>query len=77
MEPAEIARHARQIRAMVRAIDDPEALAEIVALRAELDELIRDRVAELRETDGYSWAELARPLGVTRAAAQQRYGKRA
>jgi hypothetical protein len=65
----------RVIRAYARRIADGdiEALATMTALAGDLDEAITDAVTGLREY-GYSWAEIARPLGITRQAAQQRFG---
>jgi hypothetical protein len=76
MEPGEVERHRRNIAAMARQADDPEGFAQLVDLAAELAELLTDRAQLLREDDGYSWADLARPLGVTRGAAAQRFGRR-
>lgn len=55
---------------------DPSDLADAVKLQRQLDGIIRDAVASMRETSGFSWQQLADELGVTRQAAQQRYGKR-
>ncbi|GLX08578.1 hypothetical protein Misp03_55040 [Microbispora sp. NBRC 16548] len=65
----------RVIRAYGRRIatGDVEALADAVALVAELDTAIAHAVTGLR-SQGYSWADIARPLNVTRQAAQQRWG---
>lgn len=52
---------------------DPWALASLVALRADLDNAITEGVAGLR-AEGYSWADIARPLGITRQSCQQQYG---
>lgn len=66
------------LRRMVRAFGkrvgqkDPQALAEIVQIEAELYYATRRAVQSLRDA-GYSWAEIAAPLGVTRQAAQQRW----
>jgi hypothetical protein len=60
--------HARRI-----ATGDIEALAELVALSTVLDEAITTAVKGLRGF-GYSWADIATRLGVTRQAAQQRWG---
>ena len=67
----------RAIRAHARrvAAGDVDALAEMTGLAAELDEAITQAVTGLRNT-GYSWAEIAARLGVTRQAAQQRWGHR-
>lgn len=66
----------RIVRAYRRrvAAQDIEGLAGLVALRGDLDEAIVAAVGELRRQD-YSWTDVARVLGVTRQAAQQRYGR--
>ncbi|WP_327590310.1 hypothetical protein OHA25_27350 [Nonomuraea sp. NBC_00507] len=65
----------RAIRAYGRRIasGDVEALADAIALIDELDTAIANAVTGLRE-QGYSWADIARPLEITRQAAQQRWG---
>jgi hypothetical protein len=65
----------RVIRAYARRIatGDIEALAAMTTLAADLDEAIHQAVTGLRGY-GYSWADIARPLGITRQAAQQRWG---
>jgi hypothetical protein len=65
----------RVIRAYARRIADGdiEALTTMTTLATDVDQAITDAVTGLREY-GYSWAEIARPLGVTRQAAQQRWG---
>ena len=54
--------------------DEPE-LAELVALRAELDRAI-DAAAKGQHSIGRSWAEVARGLGTSRQAAHARYAPR-
>jgi hypothetical protein len=51
-----------------------EALAQMTAFAADLDTAIGQAVAGLRAA-GYSWAEIGLRLGITRQAAQQRWGK--
>jgi hypothetical protein len=65
----------RVVRAYARRVGagDVDALADMTGLATELDETISQAVTGLRET-GYSWAEIAARLGVTRQAAQQRWG---
>jgi hypothetical protein len=59
------------------AAGDVEALATLVTLTAELDAVVRLAVAGLRTKPySYSWDEIARRLGVSKQAAQQRYGDR-
>lgn len=68
----------RMLRAAGRrtADADPEDVAALVALRAELDGVIAEAVAGVRAS-GRSWNDVATALGCTRQAAQQRYGARA
>ena len=68
----------RMLRAFARRCGDadPEDLAEFLAMRAELDAAIQSAVDGMREQHGFSWAEIARGAGVTRQAAQQRWGRR-
>jgi ribosomal protein S20 len=66
----------RVLRAYARRVasgdSDVDALADMAGLASELDEMISRAVAGLRRA-GYSWAEIAARLGVTRQAAQQRW----
>ena len=66
----------RVIRAHARRVagGDVDALADMTGLATELDEAIAQAVIGLRKA-GYSWAEIATRLGVTRQAAQQRWGR--
>jgi hypothetical protein len=54
---------------------DVDALAAMTGLAIELDEAIAQAVIGLREA-GYSWTEIAARIGVSRQAAQQRWGQR-
>ncbi|MGC4774913.1 hypothetical protein [Micromonospora chalcea] len=67
----------RIIRAHGRRVadGDVEALRDLVALSADLDRAITDAVVGLRQF-GYSWAEIGQRLGISRQAAQQRWGER-
>ncbi len=67
----------RVIRAYARrvAAGDVDALADMTGLATELDEAISHAVIGLRKA-GYSWAEIAARLNVTRQAVQQRWGHR-
>ena len=70
----------RILRAAARRVadGDVEGLAALVALRFELDAATANAVAGLRQPKwSYSWSEIARVLGTTRQAAQQRYGSKA
>jgi hypothetical protein len=65
----------RIIRAYARrvATGDVEALTDMVGLSTLLDDAISEAVIGLRG-HGYSWADIAARLGITRQAAQQRWG---
>jgi hypothetical protein len=65
----------RVVRAYGRRIaaGDIEALPGLALLSRELDEAILAAVKGLREF-GYPWSEIATRLGITRQAAQQRFG---
>jgi hypothetical protein len=64
----------RIIRAAGRRIaaGDVETLPALAALAVELDAALGDAVTGLRAA-GFSWAEIATRLGVTRQAAHQRW----
>jgi hypothetical protein len=70
----------RMIRAHRKrvAAGSAEDLADLVALRAELDAAITDGARALHAGDGVtpglSWTEIAQVLGVSRQAARQRFG---
>jgi hypothetical protein len=65
----------RVIRAYSRRIaaGDIEAITDMAALAGHLDHAIRDAITGLRAL-GYSWADIALRLGITRQGAQQRWG---
>ena len=65
----------RILRAYARRVadGDVEALALMLGLSAEIDTAIGQAVTGLRSF-GYSWAEIGSRLGITRQAAQQRWG---
>jgi hypothetical protein len=77
LETARQTRALRELRSLAREVgaNDPEAFADLVALAAEMGELVKDAAHQLRTEGGYSWAALAAPLGRTRATVQQRYGR--
>ena len=54
---------------------DVEALSLMTGLADELDDALAQAVKGLRDR-GYSWAEIGARLGITRQAAQQRWGAR-
>jgi hypothetical protein len=63
-----VAAYARRVAA-----GDVEALRDLVGLSADLDTALVDAVKGLRAF-GYSWAEIGDRLGISRQAAQQRWG---
>jgi DNA-directed RNA polymerase specialized sigma24 family protein len=63
--------HARRV-----AHGDIESLTELTELAGQLDQAITEAITGLR-AHGYSWADIATGLGVSRQAAQQRWGKTA
>ena len=72
--------YAAMVRRIIRAHGrrvihaDPEDLAELVALRAVVDQAITDAVQGMRAEHGRSWSDIGRGLGTSRQAAQMRYG---
>ena len=64
-----IAAYSRRIAA-----GDIDALTGMAQLAGELDTAICHGVTGLRARHGYSWADIAARLGITRQAAQQRWG---
>ena len=64
-----IAAYSRRVAA-----GDIDAISDMTSIAAELDDAISQAVTGLRMA-GYSWADIAERLGVTRQAAQQRWGR--
>lgn len=58
------------------ALADEFELAELVALRSELEAAIVTGVQGQRRNTGRSWAHIGAALGITRQSAQERYGER-
>lgn len=52
---------------------DIEAITSLVLLADDIDNAIKEAITGLRGI-GYSWADIALRLGITRQAAQQRWG---
>jgi hypothetical protein len=67
----------RFMRGAMRRVGDADniELADLMAAREEMDAMIALAVHGQRER-GSSWADIAAATGVTRQAAQQRWGKR-
>lgn len=53
---------------------DIDALPELATLAADVDRVLAESVAGLRAA-GHSWVDIATRLGVSRQAAQQRFGR--
>lgn len=72
--------YAAMVRRIIRAHGrrvadaDPEDLADLLAIRAELDAALAVAIAGQRR-NGFSWAAIGRGLGVTRQAAQATWGR--
>lgn len=66
----------RMMRAyLARVADgDPDDLAGLVAFIDETEESLAATVRAMRKAYGWSWAEIGAALGVSRQAAQQRFG---
>ena len=73
-EYAAFARRVLRAYACRVADGDVEALTLMLGLSAEIDTAISQAVTGLRKF-GYSWAEIGSRLGITRQAAQQRWGR--
>lgn len=67
----------RILRAASRrmALADPEDLAELIMLRSAVDEAI-DNAARGLHDGGASWTQIGAAVGISRQAAQQRWGSR-
>jgi hypothetical protein len=53
---------------------DPEQLADLIALRGDLDDAIQSAVDGLR-SGGATWADIATATGTSRQAAWEKWGK--
>lgn len=76
VENSEYAAFARRVlRAYARRIatGDIDALTDMSILAADIEQATRRAVTGLRDF-GYSWTDIGTRLGVTRQAAQQRWG---
>lgn len=78
--PVEATDYAAMMRRLIRAYGrrvadaDVEDLADMLAVRAELDEAIASAVRVSRERWGRSWADIGRAAGVTKQTAHERWG---
>lgn len=69
--------HKRNMRALGRQVDDPEALAQALEIAAYLDTVIADAARRLLDKSdpsmGYSYTDLARVCNITRQGARKRW----
>ncbi len=63
-----LAAHGRRI-----ARGDIDGLTTLAALADDIDDALHEAITGLRQ-HGYSWADIAAQLGITRQAAHQRWG---
>jgi len=54
---------------------DPADLARAMTLQDLLGSVIAQGVADARATHGWSWSEIGEAAGISRQAAQQKYGR--
>ena len=76
-EPDEQGRFlSRMVRAFGRRVGgtDPQGLAAMAQVDADLAEAMERAVHALRD-QGFSWSEIAAPLGISKQAAAQRWGE--
>lgn len=66
----------RMVMAMGRRVasGDIDGLTALARLREAVTVATKSAVTQLRAEHGYSWADVARPLGITRQSAQERFG---
>lgn len=78
LEPQDIDRYVRELRAMVRRAgdEDPEGFASIVRLLDAARAALPYAADRTRTQHGYSYADLAAGLGVTRQSAAERFTPR-
>ena len=78
----EMAEYAQMVGRMVRSLGrrgadgDFTDLAEIAKVSKMMDDAMQAAVDGMREQQGYSWAQIGEGLGITRQAAQQRFGRK-
>lgn len=81
--PVENADYFQMVGRMVRGMGkrgangDYTDLTEMAKVQQMMTEAMQTAVDGMREQQGYSWAEVGEGLGITRQAAQQRFGRKA
>lgn len=73
LEPDEVLRWERHARALGRKADDAEGLAQVLAIVDRFEASAMDAITRMQGEEGFSWAYLARPLGITKQGLQQRH----
>lgn len=78
IDPREVEALRRLLRDVTKRAEDPDSFAELCGLQAQFEQILAARARHLVSAGDrpYSWAELSRPLGITRQAAWKRYRER-
>lgn len=66
----------RTVRGIRSQIEDPESVAQAIEIMNAMRDEIESAIQHLQEEEGYSWTELAKPVGVSRQAMRQRWGRK-
>jgi hypothetical protein len=72
IEPKEVERLRRHLVALTAKADDADAFAIIAAMQDEWSEILAAQARKIN-SEGVSWAEIAKPLGIRRTSAHSRY----
>lgn len=81
--PVENADYFQMVGRMVRGMGkrgangDYTDLTEMAKVQQMMTDALQTAVDGMREQQGYSWADIGEGLGITRQAAQQRFGRKA
>jgi len=75
LEPSDHARYQRELRAWCKnaAANDPDALADMMMLASWFQSIGMETIVRGLREQGYSWSQIAAPIGFTRSAAYQRW----
>lgn len=68
---------ARMLRAYGRRVADGDImdLQDLFEFREAVEEVVTAAVIDMKANGSYSWAEIGKAAGMTRQAAQQKYGR--
>lgn len=77
LEPSRFTRTERELKSLAAAVaaDDAEALAELVRIAQWLNTELVPATGRAIHEAGYSWAEIAAPLGISRQSAAERFSR--